>query len=246
MLIHSGWRWPLIVALFVSVLVPYSAYGRCNGYAGSYLLSERFEGCDVNGLVESLSSDNSRAISDICMSGCYLASMNSERRSQCDSRFTAVYDRARIGDLARRANCRDRGGWGSAGAPSAEPTPAAPPPRAAGIPENSCQWTSRNTVDLTCGASGNAASGNRERNICGSGGRAICAGYVSCHQPFQHEGQTIPAGTYGVSCLTRSGYCGRVSMSECFSDKSTSPTGNEDIQPRAPAENNSRRRNSTQ
>jgi hypothetical protein len=215
----------IVAPLFLGLLMlTGEAHARCDYLAGSYLLHERFAGCDINSLSESLPRDSRDEISRICMSGCYLANLNQDKRRQCDPLFASAYDRAQVGQAAQRARCRDRGSWSQA-APSSTPSTAA---TERNTPENSCEWISRSTVDMTCNGSG------RNTNLCGAGGRSVCVGFVSCRQPFRLADDTIPAGTYSASCLTTSGYCERVSMSECFSDRHTTPSDQEVIQPRAP------------
>ena len=88
----------------------------------------------------------------------------------------------------------------------------------------SCQWLSRNTIDITCNG------GTKTTNICGTrSGNSICSGKMVCSEGFALSGVTYDPGMYSLTCLTPSGFCEKVSLNDCVSDQHVSTYEKEGI-----------------
>ena len=185
------------------------AKARCGGGSANGMLKERFTGCD-SGFLDRLTNHPEiyKAVLDSCVNGGCSLFLTPECREVYKSALSE--HESLIATTAKQYNCKDSGPYNSNSNASSS------------SPNDHCKWVSRRTVDLHCGG------GDKSTNICGVGGRAVCAGEVVCNKQFGvSDGKTkklepYPPGIYSLSCLSRTGRCQNISMDECMSDRHTS------------------------
>jgi len=193
------------VALSLLLLKLNSAEARCHGGYAGHLIDQRYSGCSGD-LAESVSNSKAGgAVASVCMSGCYSAMFNSDLKSECDQKYAKALEgfQSEIAILAKKQGCNDSGSYSTKN----DGLTVLPPDRA-------CRWLSRTAVKLKCGSSSGA-------NVCGTDKKGICAGELICSSSFQYGSQILKAGVFGVSCLSKSGTCTDVSISDCINDDKT-------------------------
>jgi hypothetical protein len=197
----------IAIAIFLSLILLKlnTAEARCNGGYASHLLAQRYTGCSGNlGETVSLSRGVGRAVTAVCMDGCYSAIFNANLKPECDRKYAAALEsfQTEVARMASQMGCKDSGAYNSQN----DVLTVLPPDRAS-------RWLSRTAVKLKCGGNSN--------NICGTGKKGICAGDLICTSSFEYGSSVLQPGVFGVSCLSSSGSCSEVSIADCIKDEMT-------------------------
>ena len=200
----------ILLSLAVSVFAV-NVYGRCNGGYANHILEQRYTGCSSNEsfLNEVTSIDGYyAAISGVCMDGCYSALFNPDLRSECDRKYQNALAgfSGQISAAAQRFSCNDQGPQNSRDQQSSRSI------------DTNCSWLTRTSTQITCGG------GPANQNMCGAGGKAVCAGEILCYGESDLGGATVPPGGHRISCLSNSESCDSVTISACASDSHTLPS----------------------
>ncbi len=207
-----------LIAIF-QIFIVNTALARCNGNYGDHLIKYRYDcGSDESNssLLETLHKSEKyestfNQVSLICSGGCYSAMFNAKLRPECDAQYAEAFSKAKF---EVPTNCKDKGSFIKPAVTAAPATTGTA--QNTKNPDDVCFWSSRSTIDMKCGLS------TKDTNICGSGGRAICAGQIVCTERVESSGDVFEPGEYSMSCLSKSGYCDEKgkgpSISTCMKD----------------------------
>lgn len=209
-----------IILIVLSLVAINNSFARCNGYYADDILAQRYD-CgskeQTEKMIEDLHNNQDYSsvfsqVSNVCMSGCYDAIFNKDLKPECDKKYSAV-----VGNFNFKTptKCKDNG----------VSVQGVSQNQSKNSPDNVCRWYERTTVDMTCG------SVNKNDNICSNGGRAICSGVVICDSDSElvdrfGNKQALSSGTWGLTCLSKSGFCDPNNrgpkISDCMLDENVS------------------------